>query len=235
MTGLLVAVSLSDSVSPISTNPISAMLVLAGLTLLPFIFVMLTSFLKIVVVLSILRTALGTPQVPPSIVVTGLAVILSVYVMAPTGVEAYQAARTVLPDQNAVAERGVAGGLAALKASKEPVRRFLWRNSGRADRATFLDLARRSWSKAMLEEINEEHFLVVVPAFVVGQLALAFQIGFILFVPFLVVDLVVANSLLALGMHMLSPTTVSLPFKLLLFVMVDGWRLISQGLILSFG
>lgn len=216
-------------------KPISAMLLLAALTVLPFVFVMLTSFVKILVVLAILRTALGTPQVPPGIVLTGLAVILTVYVMAPTGIAAYEAAQTAWSDDKPVVERSTQEIVAAVLAAREPIRGFLVKNSRPADRLMFLGLAKRSWPVSAHRSLDERNLIVVIPAFVIGQLALAFQIGFLLFVPFLIVDLVVANSLLALGMHMLSPTTISLPFKLLLFVLVDGWRLLSHGLVLSFG
>ncbi len=213
------------------------LLLLGALSLLPFALVMLTSFARIAVVLSILRSALGTPQLPPTTVLTGLALILTVYVMAPTGMKVAEAVRPV-------AATGQGAGLlspasadalyqAALRA-REPVRDFLVKHSRPADRASFLELARRMRPAAERASVGERDLLVVIPAFVIGELAAAFQIGFLLFIPFLVIDMVVANILLALGMHMLSPTTISLPFKLLLFVLVDGWQLLTQGLVLSY-
>jgi type III secretion protein R len=221
----------------LGSQPLSMLLLLAALSLLPFVLVMVTSFARIAVVLSILRSAIGTPQVPPTMVITGLAVILTVYVMAPTGAKVIEAVR---PVAGAGAGQGLLSPASAdalyqagLRA-KEPVREFLIRRSSARDRGMFLDLARRMRPAAERASVGERDLLVVVPAFVIGELAAAFQIGFLLFVPFLVIDMVVANILLALGMHMLSPTTVSLPFKLLLFVLVDGWHLLTQGLVLSY-
>jgi type III secretion protein R len=221
----------------LGSRPLSVLLLLAAFSLLPFVLVMITSFARMTVVLTILRSALGMPQVPPTMVITGLALILTAYVMAPTGERVLEAVRPV-------AAAGSAGDLlsgasadaifeAGLRA-REPIREFLVRHSSARDRAMFRDLARRMRAPADRAAVAEKDLLVVVPAFVIGELTAAFQIGFLLFLPFLVVDLVVANILLALGMHMLSPTTVSLPFKLLLFVLVDGWHLLTQGLVLSY-
>lgn len=221
--------------SGVGSQPLTIVLLLAGLSLLPFVLVMITSFVKIAVVLSFLRSALGTPQIPPTMVLTGLAVVLTVYVMAPTGSQVYeQAIRPEIGQAGGAGLLSSAGAESLLRVAekaKEPVRAFLLKHSRPRDRAMFRDLARRLGGSAA---IDEKALLVVVPAFVIGQLAAAFQIGFLIFVPFLIIDMVVANILLALGMHMLSPTTVSLPFKLLLFVMVDGWYLLTQGLVLSY-
>ena len=221
------------------SEPLSVLLLIAALSLLPFVLVVTTGFVKIVVVLSILRNALGTPQVPPTIVVTSLAIILTAYVMAPTAMEAYDAARGAAPAGKQPAAffslNSARSLFEAADKGKEPVRAFLWKQSHAGDRALFRQLARRLWPEAQRESLSDRHFAVIVPAFVIGQLAAAFKIGFLLFVPFLVLDLVVANILLALGMHMLSPTTIALPFKLLLFVLVDGWQLLTRGLLLSFG
>lgn len=223
----------------LASSPVSVVLLLAALTLLPFILVMTTSFIKFSVVLSILRSAIGTPQVPPTIVITGLAVVLTGYVMAPTGVEIYgaltrQAQQGGAPAKDLLSGRSAGQLYEAALLAREPVRRFLSKHSQPRDRALFRGLAARLWPPAQAKTIHDKHLLVLVPAFVIGQLAAAFKIGFLLFLPFLIIDMVVANVLLALGMHMLSPTTVSLPFKLLLFVLVDGWMLLTQGLVLSF-
>jgi type III secretion protein R len=225
----------------LTSRPVSVLLLLAALSLLPFVLVMTTSFVKIAVVLSILRSALGTPQIPPTTVITGLAVILSVYVMAPTGARVHEAVTPVLAkeagggaQEGLLSAKSVGTLFAVALAAREPVRAFLVEHSSQRDRSMFLGLARRLRPVAERSAVSERDLLVVVPAFVIGQLAAAFQIGFLLFVPFLVIDMVVANVLLALGMHMLSPTTVSLPFKLLLFVLVDGWYLLTQGLVLSY-
>ena len=220
-----------------SARPLSMLLLLGALSLVPFVLVMITSFVRISVVLSILRFALGTPQVPPTMVITGLAVILTVYVMAPTGSKVVEAVRPVVSTgagQGLLSPGGAEAVYQAALRAREPVREFLVQHSSPQDRAMFRDLARRMRPPAQRDAVGERDLLVVVPAFVIGELAAAFQIGFLLFLPFLVVDLVVANILLALGMHMLSPTTVSVPFKLLLFVLVDGWHLLTQGLVLAY-
>lgn len=220
------------------SQPLPVLLLLAALSLLPFVLVMVTSFVKIAVVLSILRSALGTQQVPPTVVITGLAVILTAYVMTPTGLEVYEAVKPVLKQ-----DAGKQGFFSAASAdtlykaaqlAKEPIRKFLVKQSRPQDRVMFRDLARRMRPKDQRAAVGDNDLLVVVPAFVIGQLTAAFQIGFLIFIPFLIIDMVVANILLALGMHMLSPTTVSLPFKLLLFVLVDGWFLLTQGLVMSY-
>jgi len=220
-----------------SARPLSVLLLLGALSLVPFVLVMITSFVRISVVLHILRAALGTPQVPPTMVITGLAVILTAYVMAPTGsrvIEAVQPVVSTGAGQGLLSAGGAEAVYQAALRAREPVRQFLVQHSSPRDRAMFRDLARRMRPPAQRVGVGERDLLVVVPAFVIGELAAAFQIGFLLFLPFLVVDMVVANILLALGMHMLSPTTVSLPFKLLLFVLVDGWHLLTQGLVLAY-
>jgi type III secretion protein R len=189
--------------------------------------VSLTSFLKIAVVLSIARSALGAPQVPPNSAVTGLALVLTALVMAPVGEASLAAVRA------APGERGVAGTLAAVERGVGPLKVFLSRFARPDDRAAFLDVARRLRG-AEAAPPAESDLAVLAPAFVVSELRRAFTIGFLVFVPFLVVDLVVSNVLLALGLTQLSPTTVALPFKLLLFVAVDGWKLLARALALSY-
>ena len=215
-------------------SPVGLMLVLAALTLLPFVLVMCTSFLKIAVVLSIVRNALGTPQVPPTIVVTGLAMVLTAFIMAPTGAAVLKEVRPILGEGRGAGVTSAASVdalIAAAEKAREPVRAFLLKHAHERDRASLLQMARRMRPAAERASISDRDFMVLAPAFVLSELTEAFLIGFLLFVPFLVVDMLVANLLLALGMQMLSPNTVSLPFKLLLFVLVDGWRLLARGLI----
>lgn len=211
----------------LADRPADLLVLLGALALVPVALVTLTSFLKISVVLSIARSALGAPQVPPSTVVTGLALILTASVMAPVGEEALRAARSVPPGA------GVAATLDAASRAAAPVRAFLARHARADDRAVFLDLAGRMRPPGGAAA-GAEDFAVLAPAFVVSELRRAFTIGFLVFVPFLVVDLVVANVLLALGLTQLSPTSVALPLKLLLFVGVDGWRVLARGLVLSY-
>lgn len=221
--------------SNIAGKPLVLMVALAAMTLVPFVLLMVTSFVKIAVVLSIVRSALGTQQIPPTQVLTGMAIILTVYIMAPVGQEMYRAAGHLFEERGELMSAQTVGVLAqAADRAKEPMRGFLLRHSTTKDRTLFYSLARRMRPEADRDDITEKDFMVVVPSFVISELTQAFQIGFILFVPFIVIDMVVANILLALGMHMLSPTTVSMPFKLLLFVLVDGWYYISKGLVISY-
>jgi type III secretion protein R len=229
-----VALAASGKADALASRPLVLVFAMAALSLLPFALLMLTCFVRVSVVLSIVRSAIGAAQVPPSTVLTGLAMILTLYVMAPTGERIYQAVQPVL-DTGSGADVFRGGTVTALQAAgdraKEPLRDFLIKHGDGRDRAMFADLARRLRAPAERAAITDRDLLVVAPAFVVSELRRAFEIGFLLFIPFLIIDLVIANLLLALGMHMLSPPTVALPFKLLLFVMADGWHLIVRGLI----
>jgi type III secretion protein R len=210
-------------------SPSSALLTVVLLALAPFVAVMVTSFTKIVVVLSLLRNALGLQQVPPNVVLNGLALVLSIYVMYPVGSE--MAAR--LEGQTNIAN-STQGMLRAADAAKEPLREFLVKHSRPLERAFFLKTAQKALKPEQAAGLSESDFLVVVPAFTISELAVAFEIGFLIFLPFLVIDLVISNVLMAMGMMMLSPTTVSMPFKLLLFVLIGGWVKLTHGLILTY-
>jgi type III secretion protein R len=231
------AVANLDKVEGVTAQPATLFIVVVALSTLPFILLLTTSFVKIAVVLSLLRSALGTPQIPPSQVITGLALILTVYVMAPTGERMVRAIEPVLGHRSAsslLSEHGLEVLGAAVQTAKEPLREFVLRHSRPQDRNLFYGLTLRMRSESERLAVTDHDFLVVVPAFITSELRRAFEIGFLLFIPFLVVDLVIANLLLALGMHMLSPGTVSLPFKLLLFVLADGWQLLLRGLVESY-
>jgi type III secretion protein R len=223
--------------SGLASRPLVLILAMAALSLIPFAFLMVTSFVRISVVLSILRSAIGTPSVPPTQVLTGLAMVLTIAVMAPTGERMYLAVAPSL-GMAAGADLTSAETIVALETAadkgKEPLRDFLLKHTGGGDRASFFALALKMRPAAERASVSDRDFAVLVPAFVTCELRRAFQIGFLLFIPFLVVDMVIANLLLALGMHMLSPTTVSLPFKLLLFVLCDGWNLVIRGLLESY-
>lgn len=210
-------------------SPASALVTVIVLALAPFVGVMVTSFTKIVVVLSLLRNALGLQQVPPNVVLNGIALVLTLYVMLPVG----QAMATRLGGTEPLAG-GTRELLGSIDTAKEPLRDFLVKHSHPRERAFFLRTAQKSLPADRAAALSERDFIIVVPAFTVSELATAFQIGFLIFLPFLVIDLVVSNILMAMGMMMLSPTTVSLPFKLLLFVLVDGWVKLSHGLVLSY-
>lgn len=210
-------------------SPSSALLTVVILALAPFIAVMVTSFTKLVVVLSLLRNALGLQQVPPNVVLNGLALVLSVYVMYPVGNE-------MGAKLQGVGDIGsnTQSMLRAADLAKEPLREFLLKHSRPVERAFFLKTAQKSLKPEQAVALSERDFLVVVPAFTVSELSVAFEIGFLIFLPFLVIDLVISNILMAMGMQMLSPTTVSMPFKLLLFVLIDGWVKLTHGLILTY-
>lgn len=210
-------------------SPSSALITVIVLALAPFVAVMVTSFTKIVVVLSLLRNALGTQQIPPNVVLNGLALILTIYVMYPVG----QAMMAQLDGRGSFTEN-VEDLLLAADATKEPLRDFMVKHSGDREREFFLNTAKRMVSAEQAETMTRDDFMVIVPAFTISELTAAFQIGFLIFLPFIVIDLVVANILMAMGMMMLSPTTISLPFKLLLFVLVEGWAKLAHGLVLSY-
>ena len=196
---------------------------LTVLSLAPSIVIMTTSFVRIVVVLSLLRTALGLQQSPPNAVIISLALFLSAIVMAPTFEQAYQDGIRPLLDQEMELPQ-------ALEAAADPVKTFMLSQVDREDLALFVRLSRVEQP----ETLQELPLRVVTPAFMISELKRAFEIGFLLFVPFLVIDLVVASVLMSMGMMMLPPVVVSLPFKLIFFVLVDGWRLVAGSLVESF-
>jgi type III secretion protein R len=231
-------------VNLVQFTPGSALITVVLIALAPFFAVMVTSFTKIAVVLSLVRNALGLQQVPPNLVLNGLALILSVFVMYPT-LEKMQVAAAVqgpatptMPgDPPAQAENPIESTgdiFATADRAKEPLREFLVKHSDPRERAFFLRTQQRIGDPGKVSTLRDTDFVIVIPAFVVKELKLAFQIGFLIFLPFLVIDMVIANILLAMGMMMLSPVTISLPFKILLFVLVDGWVKLSHGLVLSY-
>jgi type III secretion protein R len=218
----------------LASRPVVLIIALALFSLLPFVLMMTTSYVKLVVVFHILRNALGTQQVPPNTVIAGLALILTFYVMMPTIEECRERAAPLLEveSEEDLLSRGSADlVIRTVSAVKEPLRAFIQRNASQENVALFLEMARE---RAGTDEVPEDGFVVLVPAFVVTELTEAFLIGFVLFLPFLVIELTVSNVLLSLGMHMLSPTQVSLPFKLLLFVAVNGWSLLAHGLVAGY-
>jgi flagellar biosynthetic protein FliP len=194
------------------------------LSLAPSILVMVTSFTRIVVVLSLLRTALGTATAPPNTVIVSLALFLTMFVMAPAFQRAYEqgikplVANEIEPDQ-------------AFERSAEPFRGFMLKNVREKDLKLFNDLARQP----LPEKPEDMSLRILVPAFMISELKRAFEIGFLLFLPFLIIDLVIASVLMSMGMMMLPPVVVSMPFKLIFFVLVDGWSLVAGSLVQSYG
>jgi type III secretion protein R len=223
----------------VTNRPLILILAIAGLALVPFILMMITSFVKIAVVMSIVRQAIGTQQIPPTQVITGMAIILTIYIMTPVGLEVYANTQDLLLQkgsrgQDFLEKIKVDTMLEIGREAQHPIRAFLIKHAHLKDRDMFYKLAWKMRQPRDRATLTDEDFSIIVPAFVISELKEAFQIGFILFVPFLVIDMVVANILMALGMQMLSPTTISLPFKILLFVLVDGWYLITRGLLLGY-
>ncbi|OYW93544.1 MAG: flagellar biosynthetic protein FliP [Caulobacterales bacterium 32-67-6] len=196
---------------------------LTVLSLAPSIVIMTTSFVRIVVVLSLLRTALGLQQSPPNAVIISLALFLSAIIMAPTFEQAYADGIRPLLDQEMELPQ-------AFDAASTPVKTFMLSQVDREDLALFARLSRIEQP----DSVEDLPLRVVTPAFMISELKTAFEIGFLLFVPFLVIDLVVASVLMSMGMMMLPPVVVSLPFKLIFFVLVDGWRLVAGSLVESF-
>lgn len=221
-----------DTPDSLLGRPIALIIALALVSLAPFAFMTLTAFLKISTVLHIVRGAIGAQNVPSNTVVMALAAALTMVAMAPVGSRIADRAAPVLADvassDTAVLVRGL------VDATKEPMRAFLRANASPTERNRFYEVARAARPEAERDEVGRDDLLVLIPAFMITELMEAFALGFVIYLPFLVIDLVVANVLLSLGMQMLSPTQVSLPFKLLLFVAVDGWGLLARALVTGY-
>jgi len=236
------------------TNPFLLITLFVGMSLLPFIAMIATSYLKIVVVMSLIRNALGIQSIPPNMVINALAMILTFYIMAPMMQESWnimegelrkvEVAQPVEPgaeaQQNTLAagQSGLLPGqgpdyLDMISKAAEPFRKFLSGHTSDRERAFFVHTAGRLWSDNPDEpaEVDRESFYILIPSFCVSELTKSFQIGFLVYLPFIAIDIIISNILLAMGMMMVSPVTISLPFKLLLFVMVNGWTLLIQGLV----
>ena len=201
---------------------IQLLMVMAMFSFLPFIFVCMTSFLRYAIVFGFLKQALGAQQIPPPIVLVGLSVILTFYTMGPVFQQMYEVGSKPYQENGSI--------VMAISEGSKPLKEFMLKQTRENDLAFFVQLAR----KEAPQSVEEITIWEVAPAYILSELKTAFEISFIIFVPFIVLDLVVANVLLALGMFMLSPTIISLPFKLLIFIAVDGWGLIVNGLVGSF-
>ncbi len=203
--------------------PIQTLLFFTALSFLPAVLLMMTGFTRIVIVLSLLRQALGTQSSPPNQVIIGLSLFLTFFVMGPTLDRVYEEAYTPYTKNTLTFEQ-------ALDKAEVPIRGFIVKQTRQSDLALFIKLAKLP----MDTTAEKAPFRVLVPAFVISELKSAFQIGFMIFIPFLVIDIVVASVLMSLGMMMLSPVLVALPFKLMLFVLADGWNLLVGSLASSF-
>lgn len=210
-------------------DPYTIIVVLTGLTLAPFFVIMVTSFLKLVVVLNLVRNALGIQQIPPNIVINGLSIVLTFYIMAPVAQQTYD----LVANANFQGKSWV-GVKDVLYEARTPLQGFLYKHSTQMDRKFFVQSAKLLWPEEDSLDVTDKDLLILIPAFTVSELNAAFQIGFLIYLPFVIIDIIVSNILLALGMMMISPTVISLPFKLLLFVLVSGWSRLIQGIVLTY-
>ncbi|MBQ5932631.1 MAG: flagellar type III secretion system pore protein FliP [Lachnospiraceae bacterium] len=213
-----------DNTSSLSAT-LQILLILTIISLAPSILIMLTSFTRIVIVLHFVRTAVGTQTTPPNQVLIGLALFLTFFIMSPTLTKIYDAAITPLNNGEISTEEAIEKGM-------EPIREFMFEqmDGGEKDLRLFLDIAG-------IEEVNSRADVpnsVLIPAFILNELRIAFIIGFLIYIPFLIIDMVVASTLMSMGMMMLPPTTISMPFKILLFVVADGWDLIIGQVVKTF-
>lgn len=211
---------------------------LSLLSLSPFIIMILTSFLKIVVVLSLLRSALGVQQAPPNQIINGVAFLLSLFVMYPTATKMYDASQDAVnrlrAPESFVSPEASAYIIEIAGEVKKPLQEFLKMNSTVKHQALFYRMAYKGLPEHYREALKPDDFMILVPSFITGQLKEAFEIGVLIYIPFFVIDLVTSNILLAMGMMMLSPVTISMPLKLFLLVMLDGWTLLIEGLVNTF-
>ncbi|MCP4579113.1 MAG: flagellar type III secretion system pore protein FliP [Deltaproteobacteria bacterium] len=221
----LFSVGLNNADSPGKVSAVlQIFLLMTVLSLAPAILILLTSFTRIVIVLSLLRKALGTMQSPPNQIIIGLSLFLTIFIMTPVWQAVYKDALKPYFDEQITSEQ-------AFETAAKPIRAFMIKQTREKDLALFVSIAKLKKPK----NIDEIPITVLIPSFVISELKTAFQIGMLLYVPFLIVDMVVASVLLAMGMMMLPPVMISLPFKLMLFVLADGWYLIVGSVVKSFG
>lgn len=210
-------------------NLVTLLVISVSISLVPLAVVTMTAFLKISIVLALLRNALGTQQAPATIALYGIALILSAYIASPLIGTLY----TRLADPS-LDLHTVEGWQHAGKRVSEPIHDYLVRLTPENEREFFLAATRKVWPPAATVDVSSDDFIILLPAFVASELTRAFEIGFLLYLPFLAIDLIVSNVLMAMGMTMLSPPVISTPFKIFLFVLVEGWSRLLHGLILSY-
>jgi flagellar biosynthetic protein FliP len=211
-------------VTPVdSGNAVQILILLAGVTLVPALLFTVTGFTRILIVLGFIRSGLGTPAAPPNQVLVGIALFLTIFVMAPTFTQ-------IKDDAFEPLQKGEISQTVALKRAEAPLRTFMFKQTRTKDLALFVKLGKLENPRTRADVPT----YVLIPAFIISELKTAFQIGFLIFLPFLIIDLVVSSVLMSMGMMMLPPIFISLPFKILLFVLVDGWSLVTQSLVQSF-
>ena len=214
-----------------SNDPISIILILSGLGFLPIIFILTTSFIKIAMVCILTRESLGVQQVPPNIVIYGLSLILSFYIMGPIYNNTYKLLSNDILNNQAISAQSLISGL---NSSSVPVKQFLLKHSQRTEREFFYQSLKRYWTPEMLIDTKMDDFIILVPAFMVSELTQGFKIGFLIYLPSVIIDIIISNILMAMGMMMMSPVTISLPLKLLLFVSIDGWSRLIKVLLSTY-
>ena len=205
------------------------LVVVVAIGLLPFVAMMVTSYTKIVVVLGLLRNALGVQQVPPNMVLNGIAIIVSIYIMAPIGMDTFDRIKS-----DGLAPTTGAQMAQLMTAAQDPVRQFLVKHAQPREKAFFLKSAAQVWPAERAKALRPDDLIVLAPAFTLSELTSAFRVGFLIYLAFVVVDLIIANVLLALGLSQVTPTQVAIPFKLLLFVVMDGWSTLLHGIVLGY-
>ena len=220
----LISIGISAGDGSDMASVLQMLIVLTVISLAPSILIMLTSFTRIVIVLHFTRAAIGTQTVPPNQIIIGLSLFLTVFVMAPTFTEIYDNAITPLSNNEMTAEEAFDEGI-------KPLRTFMLKQTSTKDLDTFLKIAGYEGSVKSEDDIT---LRVLIPSFIISELRIAFIIGFLIYLPFIVIDMVVSSTLMSMGMMMLPPTTISTPFKILLFVMADGWNLIIGNLMMTF-
>ena len=206
-----------------ASTPVQLLLLLAVLSVLPGVLLVATSFTRILIVLGFIRNALGTPSMPPNQLLVGIALFLSLFVMAPTLKAVNDQAITPYRAQEISEAQAIERGL-------EPVRTFMFEQTRESDLALFINLSDEERPETRADVATH----VLIPAFIISELKTAFQIGLLIYLPFLIIDMIVSATLMSMGMMMLPPVLISLPFKILLFVLVDGWHLVVQSLLASF-
>jgi type III secretion protein R len=213
----------------VTLNPVTIVVLLIALSLAPFLVLLISSFVKIVVVVNLVRNALGVQQVPPNMVINGISIMLSIYIMFPVVKEVGTVLEGVSMNFNSMEDVK-----RVVNAVQKPVQKFLSERTSHKNKTFFMKTAAKLWPSDSYAGVDENDLIILVPAFTVTELTESFQIGFLLYLPFIAIDLIVSNILLALGMMMVSPMTISLPFKLMLFVIVDGWSKLIHGLVLTY-
>lgn len=215
-----------------ATDLISLAVVFSAMALVPLLVVTTTSFLKVSLVLLVLRNAIGIQQVPPTLAIYGISLALTAFIMAPT-IQAVSKHATAFTETRSDAP-GTAPMLEQIRAAAEPVRAFMQRFAAPAQLEAMLQNAKKLWPEDYAKDARKEDYLILLPAFVLSELQAGYEIAFLVYIPFVVIDLLVSNILMALGMQMVSPQTISIPLKLLLFVTVDGWSRLLYALSLSY-